>query len=86
MPQGGGDTRKVDSRSGFEWRCPVCSESRVNVTDNEKDAVVALQIHIRASDGGGHGPVNDFPADVDASKLADRVVRVDRSEKSTERG
>jgi hypothetical protein len=85
MVRGDSGTRDADPREGFEWVCPFCGESRLNVADDERNAELALRTHITASAGDGHGPANDLPSGVDTSSLTEQVVRVDGDGGSTGR-
>ena len=55
--------------TGFTWTCPFCRESKTNRSNEEetgeKNAVMALRAHINASEGSGHGPRYEFPAEMD---------------------
>ena len=67
-------------RGGFRWDCPFCGTSRLNASDDasgKQNAIAALRTHIVASDGGEHGPKNEYPADFDPRELAEHVVGVD---------
>lgn len=64
---------------GWEWTCPYCERSRVNIStgeDGEKNAIAALRTHIMASDGAEHGPRNEFPAHLEGLELTDYVVKI----------
>jgi len=66
--------------NGYQWRCPYCGKSRVNAADGEQgrqNALSALQNHIYASDGDGHGPRRDHPDDIDEQVFSEYVDRVD---------
>lgn len=66
---------------GFEWDCPHCGKSRINQSGEEggeESAIAALRAHIMASDGEGHGPRNELPADGSVN-LSDHVERIGRS-------
>lgn len=72
------------SSDGFEWSCPFCGQSRLNVSEDgsgNENAVSALRSHILASEGSGHGAVNAYPPEFDPETLADHVDRLDRRER-----
>ena len=82
-------TARSSARTGYEWRCPICSKSRLNASDDEsgrENAVVALRTHVVASDGADHGPRHEYPARFDAESLADHVVRIDERRSPGRRG
>lgn len=63
----------------FTWDCPFCGKSRTKRSteeDGAENAVTALRSHIISSDGGGHGPRNELPADSELP-LLEYVYRVD---------
>lgn len=50
----------------FKWICPYCGESKISrytETEGEGKAVASLRSHVVDSDGDGHGPRHEFPAD-----------------------
>ncbi len=59
----------------YRWECPICGTTRVAVYDATDGfrARNALRTHIRATDGCGHGPVHELPADLDEETLADYI-------------
>lgn len=84
MLESGNGRGEPPHEDGFRWECPVCEKSRVNAADDEDNAVSALQTHLTASSGDGHGPRNEMPSDLDSSTLSAHVVRVDDGGKAAE--
>lgn len=78
-PSGG-----LPTHTEFEWICPYCGKSRINrytgedEEEGEANAVAALRSHIVVSDGDGHGPRNEVPADRERT-LFEYVYRVDET-------
>lgn len=71
--------RTPPTDGGYEWTCPYCGTSRVNVSEDEageRYAIAALRTHIVASDGAEHGPRNELPTDFDEVTLAENVEQV----------
>lgn len=83
MPPSGRDSAAgggPSTETKFKWTCPYCRKSRIirytGEEGREENAVVALRSHIAASDGDGHGPRNELPADLERT-LFEYVYRVD---------
>lgn len=73
-------TERSRPDGGFQWTCPYCGKSQLNRSggaDGEANAIAALRSHVVASAGAGHGPVDEVPADADASTLSQHVDEVD---------
>lgn len=82
MSKGGSSSDGPESwngtEDGYRWTCPLCGTSHLNTSDGERakeNAIVALRTHIVASDGGNHGPRNEFPPDTPLT-LSDHVSAV----------
>lgn len=84
MPSSGRDSAAgggPPTETEFKWTCPYCRKSRIiRYTEEEErkeeNTVAALRSHITASDGDGHGPRNELPADLERT-LFEYVSRVD---------
>lgn len=61
------------------WTYPIHGRSRTEGTFGESarvNAITALRLHLRASDGDGHGRRHGYPAGVDPTALVERVTCV----------
>ena len=50
----------------YNWVCPICNASKIGTaeqTDPLTSGLFALQSHIRATEGGGHGTQHSIPAE-----------------------
>jgi len=68
-------SQPTDETRTYLWQCPICETRRLavyDVTDRFR-AVNALRTHIQSTDGCGHGPVHELPADLDSEALANHV-------------
>lgn len=56
------------------WKCPLCGKQSLNTAaPNNMGAKGALQSHVRASKGGGHGPCGSYPEDFDPTALDEYI-------------
>lgn len=67
--------------SMYRWTCPFCGKSRTNVAieseDGKNNAITALQTHITALGGDGHGPQHEVPSGLEEEWFANHVEEVD---------
>lgn len=82
LPLSSGDGASGSFEEGYRWTCPICGKSRLNRSngdEGEENAIAALRTHVMASDGAGHGPLNEYPAEFEREKLTNHVLRVEGS-------
>ena len=69
--------QSTEATQTYRWQCPICETTRLavyDVTDGFR-AVNDLRTHIRSTDGCGHGPIHELPADFDPETLTKYVTR-----------
>ena len=76
-----GQNTSLKGESLYKWDCPVCDASNIGTAKKDgprTHGLQALQSHIRAKKGNGHGPQYAIPEQWSSEKLGQCVEAADQ--------